>query len=358
MRYVCIMAGGSGTRLWPLSRQGMPKQLLKLVDGKSLLRLAYERVAGLIPDENILICTGARYMTQVAEQLPELPVANLLGEPVGRDSLNAVAWPAAILQARDETAVVAMLSADHIIEPVDAFRAALEQAYETAEIDADALVTLGVVPTSPHTGFGYLHRGAAVEGTQAFHVKEFREKPDVATAQAYLDSGEYWWNAGMFVWRTSTLLRQLELLLPETHAAIVELAAAPQRLEEIYPMLHKTSVDYGVMEPVSRGEAEAHVVAVALPIDWRDIGGYAALADYLTKDADGNAIEGLVAQLDGHGNLLLNRSDDEHLVATVGCQNMIVVRTEQVTLVCPMSEAQRVKELVGKVGTEVGEDYA
>ena len=159
MRYVVIMAGGSGTRLWPLSRQGTPKQLLELFDGRSLLRLAYERVAGLLPDDRILVCTSRTYVDVVARQLPELPRENLLGEPVGRDSLSAVAWSAAILEQRDPEAVVAMLSADHIITPVEGFRATLERAFSVAEARPRALVTMGVVPTEAHTGFGYVHRG-------------------------------------------------------------------------------------------------------------------------------------------------------------------------------------------------------
>lgn len=357
MRYVVIMAGGSGTRLWPLSRKGMPKQFLHLVGGKSLLRLAYERVAGLVPDENILICTGAAYLDVVAAELPELPHANLLGEPVGRDSLNAVAWPCAVLAERDPDAVVAFLSADQIIEPVDKFQATLEQAYSLAQHDHQALVTLGVVPTSPHTGMGYLHQGEVIEGFDgACHVAEFREKPDAQTAERYVASGEYWWNSGMFVWRARTFLDQLEVLLPETYAQVQILAAEPQKLEQIYPQLHKTSVDFGIMEPVSHGKAAAHVVACALPTTFHDVGGYAALAEQLTHDDFGNAIEGMVAHLDSRGNLILNRTQG-HLVAIAGLHDMIVVHTDEITLVCPMDQAQQVKALVAAAGETAGPDF-
>lgn len=353
MRYVVIMAGGSGKRLWPLSRQGMPKQFLKLIDGKSLLRIAYERIQGLVPDENVLVCTGAAYADVVRSELPELPAANLLGEPVGRDSLNAVAWPAAVLADRDPDAVVAMLTADQLITPVERFREALEEAFVIAAEDAGALVTLGVVPTSPHTGFGYLHRGAAVPGhPDASALQEFVEKPDRETAERYVASGEYWWNAGMFVWRAATLLRQLEILLPETHAAVLELAAAPQKLEEIYPRLHKTSVDYGVMEPVSVGKADGHVVAVPLPVTFHDLGGYAALAEHLTAADGPGAVEGLVAQMDSDGNLILNRAGDEHLVAVAGLHDMIVVAMPDVTMVCPLDDAAKIKDLVELVAAQ------
>src|SRR5918996_5097921 len=235
MRYVLIVAGGSGRRLWPLSRQGMPKQLLKVVDGKSLLRIAYERLQGVVPDDRILVCTGADYAHVVAAELPELDPGNILGEPEGRDSLNAVAWPAAVLAARDPDAVVAVVTADQIMHPVSAFQQALAEGFAFAEEHAEALVTFGVVPTSPHTGYGYLRRGPAMPGhADICAVAEFKEKPDRATAEDYLASGEYWWNSGMFVWRAQTLLDQLALLQPVTYAAILELAAAPERLAEIY----------------------------------------------------------------------------------------------------------------------------
>ncbi len=357
MRYVVIMAGGSGTRLWPLSRKGMPKQFLHLVNGKSLLRLAYERVSGLVPDANILICTGAAYLDVVAAELPELPRENLLGEPVGRDSLNAVAWPCAVLAQRDADAVVAFLSADQIIEPISAFQKTLDQAYAVAQADPLALVTLGVIPTSAHTGMGYLHRGEELEGfAGCCAVSEFREKPDTQTAQRYLDSGQYWWNSGMFVWRASTLLAQLEVLLPETHASVLELADHPELAHKIYPTLMKTSIDFGVMEPVSHGRASAHVVACPLPTSFHDVGGYAALAEQLSHDESGNAIEGLVAMLDGSGNLILNRRPG-HLVATSGLTDMIVVHTDEITLVCPISDAQRVKDLVTCAGSIAGPEF-
>ena len=216
----------------------MPKQLLRIIDGKSLLRLAFERALAVAPAERILVVTGRSYLDAVADDLHELPAANLLGEPVGRDSLNAVAWPAAVLARRDPDAVIAQLTADQLIEPMDAFVAALNEAFDLAEQRPDALVTLGVVPTSPHTGYGYLQRGTPVEGhPTACVVAEFKEKPSSDVAEQYVASGNYWWNAGMFVWRAATLLNQLRALEPETHAAVLELAAQPERLDEIFPTL-------------------------------------------------------------------------------------------------------------------------
>ena len=197
----------------------------------------------------------------------------------GRDSLNAVAWPAPYWPPAID-AVVAVVTADQIMHPVSAFQQALEDGFAFAEEHAEVLVTFGVVPTSPHTGYGYLQRGDAMPGhADICAVREFREKPDRATAEEYLASGDYWWNSGMFVWRARTLLDQLAVLQPVTYAAVTELAAAPERLAEIYPGLLKISVDYAVMEPVSSGQGTASVVAVRLPITWHDVGGFASLSE-------------------------------------------------------------------------------
>ena len=359
MRYVLIMAGGSGKRLWPLSRQDMPKQLLRVVGGKSLLRIAYERLDGIVSADHVLVCTGADYADIVATELPELTPANILGEPEGRDSLNAVAWPAAVVAARDPDAVIAVVTSDHLMHPVSAFQSALLEAFEVAESGEDFLVTFGVVPTAPHTGYGYLRRGEILpHHPDVFSVIEFKEKPDRATAEEYLASGEYWWNSGMFVWRARTFLDQLEALQPKTHAAVLELAAAPYRLAEIYPELLKISVDYAVMEPVSRGEGSAKVVAVRLPITWHDVGGFAALGEQLPRDERGNAIHGVSVLVDARDNLVINNAEDGRVVAVVGLTDTVIVQTPQITLVCPITEAERIKELVAEVTAKLGGGYA
>ncbi len=358
MRYVLIVAGGSGKRLWPLSRQGMPKQLLKVLGGKSLLRIAYERLEGVVPNDRILVCTGADYASMVAAELPELDPANILGEPEGRDSLNAVAWPAAVLAARDPDAVVAVVTADQIMHPLTAFQAALEQGFAVAEQHAEVLVTFGVVPTSPHTGYGYLRRGLTLPGyADVCTVAEFKEKPDRATAAEYLASGDYWWNSGMFVWRAQTLLDQLGALQPATYAAVTELAAFPERLTEIYPKLHKISIDYAVMEPASQHKGKANVVTVEMPIQWLDVGSWPALAHTLDGDGAGNAVRGLTLVLDGSGNIVLS-DDPEHLVALVGVRDSVVVHTADVTMVCPVSDAERVKQLLAAVEERHGARFS
>lgn len=359
MRYVVIMAGGSGTRLWPLSRQGTPKQLLEVFDGKSLLRLAYERLVGLLPDSQILTCTNRAYADIVAQQLPELPSANILGEPIGRDSLGAVALSVAILAHRDPDSRVAMVTADQIIEPTEAFQSALNTAFEVVESDADALVTLGVIPTSAHTGYGYLRRAEAIEGFPGvYRVAEFKEKPDLATAQGYLESGDYWWNAGMFVWRATTLLKVLENLEPEVAQTVRTIAQHPEQIDELFGTLKKNSVDYAIMEPVSAGDSQAHIVAVGLMIDWRDVGGYESLAEEFLADEFGNRVQGRTAVVDSNGCLLINAVGQDHVVAGLGLTNMLVVATQQATLVAPLSATQQVKQLVELVRTTHGADFS
>ncbi|MCL2317229.1 MAG: sugar phosphate nucleotidyltransferase [Actinomycetia bacterium] len=358
MRYAVIMAGGSGTRLWPLSRQGQPKQLLPLFEGRSLLQLAYDRAARLVEPDRILVCTGAPYAKDVRRQLPDLREENLLGEPVGRDSLNAAAWPAAVVDRRDPDAVMAVLTADQLISPADVFVERLAEGFAVAEADEAALVTFGVVPTFPHPGYGYLERGETLAGfPDAAHVVAFTEKPDAETARTYLATGRYWWNSGMFVWRAATFLRQIEALLPATYAAVRDLADAPTRLGEIFPALVKTSIDYAIMEPVSRGAGTAHVVAVALPIQWQDVGSFEALATVWPADASGNVVQGAAVVAEGRGNLVVN-ADDESIVALFGVDDLVVVRTPTATLVMPLARSQDVKSLVGHVAARHGDDLA
>lgn len=358
MRHVVIVAGGSGTRLWPLSRQGMPKQLLHLVGEKSLLRIAYERIAPVVGPEHVWVCTGQAYRDVVEAELPEIDPSHVLGEPVGRDSLNAMAWPTAVLARQDPEASVAVVTADQIMRPDATFRDRLGLAFDVVESEPQALVTFGVVPSTPHTGYGYLHRGDPVPGfPEVTTVQEFREKPDRATAVQYLASGEYWWNSGMFVWRAGTFMERLRELAPESHAVVTAIAEDPSRVAELFGTAPKISVDYAIMEPVSRAQGPSRVLAVALPIQWYDIGGFPSLADQLPHDEAGNAGEGPVVHLDSRDTLVINRTGDGHLVATVGLADMVVVRTPDVTLVCPKADTERIKALVAAVRDQAGESF-
>lgn len=359
MRYVVIPAGGAGQRLWPLSRHNMPKQLLNLVGGKTLLRIAYERIAGLVPDEHVLICTGAEFVDAVGEEIPELPPANILGEPVGRDTLNAIGYATAVVHDRDPDAVVGIVASDQLIQPVTVLRQALERAFEIAERRVDALITFGVVPTAPHTGFGYLERGPQLAGSSdVCRVRSFTEKPDRETAETYLASGRYWWNSGMFVWRASTFLDQLRQLRPDHHRRLTEIVQDRERIDELYPTLEKISVDYAVMEPASRGESTADVLAVRLPITWHDLGGFEALSSQLPQDESGNAITGTSVLVDSSDNVVINQAEDGRVVAVVGLSGTVIVQTSEITLVCPVTEAERIKELLAEVTGRLGGSYA
>ncbi|HZZ45009.1 MAG TPA: mannose-1-phosphate guanylyltransferase [Tepidisphaeraceae bacterium] len=370
MNYGVIMAGGAGTRLWPLSRGGTPKQLLSLIDGKSLLQLAYDRLRGLLPADRIYVCTGAAHADAVLANLPELPKQNLLGEPTGRDTANAVGFTAAILQKRDPDAVMAVVTADHVIEPVDTFQASLTAAFDLVAQDPLALVTFGIIPTHGHTGLGYIHRGepfplkSSNKSAAAFRVQAFKEKPDKATADRYVESGRYYWNSGMFVWRCDTVLADLAQFLPAARAGWAKIAgdwstpAEQQTLDAVYPALQKISIDYALMEPASQNKGKSKVYTVEMPIEWLDIGSWPALAEILPNDDHDNATDcSTCVFLDSDNNIVISRGDPGHLLATIGLSDMIIVHTPDITLFCPKSEAQRVKELVAKVKAKFNDQY-
>jgi len=357
MRSGVIMAGGSGTRLWPLSRAGRPKQLLEVAGGRSLLRLAYERLAGVLDPASIFVCTLDAHRDAVLAALPELPPENVIGEPMGRDTASAIGLCAAVLGAADPDAAFAVVTADHVIEPVAVFQDALGHGFALAE-SAPRLVTFGVVPTSPHTGLGYIERAAPIAvrpGSEAvaYEVASFTEKPDAATAAGYLASGRYFWNSGTFVWRASTVLDQLRRHRPDLAASLAVIAAAwarPDRarvLAEVYQNLPKISIDYAVLEPASRVRDDS-VAVVPLAVDWLDVGSWATLGTTLRADDHGNAIGGLTVLVDASDNIVVT-DDPQRLVAALGVRDMVIVATSDVTMICPRSACERVKELVAAV---------
>jgi mannose-1-phosphate guanylyltransferase len=304
----------------------------------------------------------------VLENLPELPKDNLLGEPTGRDTANAVGFPAAVLLHRDKDAVMVVTTADHVIEPVEAFQASVKAAFDVTEQNKNALVTFGIVPNFGHTGLGYIHRGEPLRsrapGTPAaYRVREFREKPDKPTADRYVETGRYYWNSGMFVWRADTVLNELATHLPDSYKGLNKIAEAwdtPERqqvLNGFYPTLPKISIDFAVMEPASHGKGRGEVVVVEMPIKWLDVGSWPQLAETLETDSHNNAQECKACLfVDSDDNIVVSE-DPEHLISLIGISDMIVVHTKDATMICPKNESQRVKDLVARVKEKFGNRY-
>ena len=257
MRHAMIMAGGSGTRLWPMSRGNTPKQLIALFNNRSLLEIAVARLDGLIDEEHLWICTGQQHADQICDTLKNFQASQLLGEPVGRDTLNAVGFTATILHKLDPDAIFAVLTADHIIEPKDEFARSLEIGFQLVEDDHTRFVTFGITPTFPATGYGYVEMGESIS-EDAYTCKRFVEKPDLETAKQYLASGQFSWNSGMFVFHASTFLDALKRMQPESSTGLAEIGKAwgtssqQTVLDTIYPTLPKIRFDYGIMEPPTK----------------------------------------------------------------------------------------------------------
>ncbi len=356
MRYAMIMAGGSGTRLWPMSRSSKPKQLLPLIGGQSLLALAAQRIQNLVPQSNRYICTAERDRAAIRAQIPWLDDAHILGEPMGRDTVNAVALSAAVLGARDADAVFAVLTSDHLIQPDAEFERAMELGFKLVEADPRRLVTFAVKPSFAATAYGYVEQSQPISGFPgAFHVSRLVEKPSQARAQEYLAAGTFNWNSGMFVFNAQTVLSALERLKPEVAAGMRQIAAAwgtPQAratLERVYPTLPKISVDYALMEPAV-ADAALEVCVVPMSVSWRDVGNWSSYADWLTEgthsDAKGNCTDARAVHTESTGTVAVS-DDPSHTIATIGLDNIIIVHTKDATLVMRKDMAERVKDVAG-----------
>jgi mannose-1-phosphate guanylyltransferase len=340
MRHALILAGGSGTRLWPFSTARLPKQLVPMLEGRSLLDIAVERATTVVDAGRVWLGAGESLRSAVSA-VDGLAEDRLVLEPSGRDTLPAVALGCATILATDPDAVVAVLTADHLIEPVEAFGTTLDAGFALAEAAPSTLVTFGVVPDFAATGFGYLELGEPLPG-DARVVARFHEKPELAAAEGFLAAGPtaFLWNSGMFVWRASTLLAAVTALAPETATLIERVVAGDVTAWDAIP---KVSVDYGVMEPASVS-AEFVVAALPLSANWLDVGSWPAYGDAVGRDAAGNAVAARAVVADSR-DCVVASSDPSHLVTLIGCEGLVVVHTPEATLVMPAAEAQRVKEL-------------
>jgi mannose-1-phosphate guanylyltransferase len=363
MRYALIIAGGSGTRLWPMSRAGLPKQLIPFINGKSLLEIAFQRLEGLIPASQRYICASLKHRDAIFAALPELGKENFLGEPMGRDTLNAIGLSAAVLAAKDPQAVFTVLTADHLIEPIDHFQKIIEQGFKLVERDPQTLVTFGIAPTGPATGYGYLELGESIAGGGKI-VKQFIEKPRLAAAEEYFRKGPdyYLWNSGMFVWSAATLLDCISRLEPAIYTGLMTIAQAWDSAErdgilgKIYPTLKKISIDFAVMEPASHLE-RVRVAAVPMPLDWLDVGSWPSFAQTCPRDSDGNSLAVENHLLSETSNCLLASNEPDHLIAMLGCRDLIVIHTKTATLICPADKAEHIKNLYNDTEKKFGGQF-
>jgi mannose-1-phosphate guanylyltransferase len=344
-RYAVIMAGGKGERFWPLSTSKHPKQLLALVGDKALIAQAVERLDGLISPENVFVVTNADLVEATRNAAPMLPPENIVGEPIGRDTAAAVACGGALVGARDPKAVFAVLTADQVMGDLDVFKATLRGGMNLAEKN-EILVTIGIQPTFPSTGFGYIESGAdfaKAEGVSFKKAVRFVEKPALLKAQEYLASGKFFWNSGMFIWSVPTLGKAFAAHCPEMKKLMDELTAYAKRgqifqgLEKTYPTLGKISVDYALMEKAD------NIVMACGTFAWDDVGSWPALESHFSQDAGGNTLIGTCAQIDSKNNIIYSK---DRLTAVIGAENLVVVQADGVTLVCPKDRAQDIKKMV------------
>lgn len=345
--HAVIMAGGRGTRFWPRSREKKPKHLLDIVSSRTIIQETVDRIVPLIQPENILVVTGRKHARELIRQLPEIPVENILIEPVGRNTAACIGLAAIHIAKKAKNDVMLVLPSDHAIGQPAKYRAVLSAA-ATAARKHNALVTIGIEPSGPHTGFGYLEGGESlgrVGSQEVFRVDSIREKPDLALARKFLKSGNFYWNSGMFVWKTSTILNEIKQHLPALHAGLLSIESAlgtPAEaavLTRTYKALASISIDYGVMEKAK------NVLVIPAEFGWSDVGSWDALWDISPKDANGNATaQGSQALFEKSENAFVY--SPKKLVALVGMKDVIVVETIDALLICKRNQSQDVKKIV------------
>ncbi|MHC4433271.1 MAG: mannose-1-phosphate guanylyltransferase [Planctomycetota bacterium] len=361
MDYAVIMAGGTGKRLWPLSRQKRPKQVLELLDGQTLLRRCFDRLRPIFDIRNIIVLTNAGYADVVRENLSELPANNVIAEPAVRDTAGAIGLVSTILVKYDPDAAIAVVTADQIIEPAEVLQQAIKDALTFVNDNPDDMVTFGIQPTFASTGLGYIKCVDAGERpgcvSAVYRVEAFKEKPDEATAKQYVDTGQYFWNSGMFVWKAKTILDNLARFLPEATEPLARIQAdwdspnQQQTLQEWFLKLPKISIDYAVMEKAER------VRAIKLDCRWLDMGSFAALADIISSDENNNVVVAGQSQLFECTDSIIVTEDKGHLIAAIGLKDMVVAHSPDATLVCHIDQTHRLKDLLDLIKQHGGERF-
>ena len=347
--WAVIPAGGSGTRLWPLSRAGRPKFLLPLLGNRSLLQQTFERLSGLTDPAHIMVVCGPAHVAAIARQLPELPSGNIIVEPAPNGTGPALALATALIAQNDPEAIVGSFAADHDVSDIEGFQNAVHTAVEAAK--SGDLVTIGLTPTRPETGFGYIERTDEVlvecdTGT-AYRASRFVEKPALETAEAYIESGKFLWNAAMFTWKTSAFLAELKRLQPEIHEGVQAIAASWHKrsrervTSSIWPTLPNTTIDHGVMEHATR------VAVVPAEMGWSDVGDWNGLGEMIEQDALGNSVRGDLLQIDTTNSVIW--SETERMVAMIGLDNIIVVDTDDALLIIDRNKSQDVRQVVDRL---------
>lgn len=345
--YAVIMAGGAGSRLWPLSRQSRPKQMVRIGSDRTLFQQAVDRLKSVIPHERIFVVTVADQAVLLQEQCQEIPAENYLLEPMPRGTASVVGLAALALRERDPQAVMAIVTADHLIQNVDYFHRLLAEAHTLAR--DGYLVTLGIRPTFPSTGYGYIQRGAQLEGVDfpAYEVRRFKEKPDEETARRFLAGGDHDWNSGMFIWRVDRIWEEFRLHMPELVEKLEEIARAwatsarQDTLSAVWPTIKPQTIDYGIME-----HAERVAVIPAVDLGWNDVGSWESVFEVLSPGADGNIV--LDAEhlgIDTQHSLIVS-DQTGRLIVTLGVENLVIVDTKDAVLICSRHDAQKVREVV------------
>jgi mannose-1-phosphate guanylyltransferase len=355
------MAGGTGKRLWPLSRKKRPKQVLKLLDGQTLLRGCFKRLLPIFDIRNIIILTNADYLETVCKNVPEIPSGNVIAEPAVRDTAGAIALAATVLTKYDPDASMVIVTADQLIKPAEVLQQAITDALTFVNKNPDDMIVFGIKPSFPSTQLGYIScinpRRCDICENEIYSVEAFKEKPDEQTALEYLNCGRYSWNSGMFVWKAKTILANLEKFLPKSTEPLKKIKAgwaSPnqlQTLNEWFVKLPKISIDYAVME-----KAE-NVYAIKLDCRWFDMGSFVALADVINSDMDNNIVVAGTSQLLDCTDSIIVTEDQNHLIAAIGLDNIVVAHSPDATLICQADHAHRLKELLELIKENTGDKF-